>query len=382
LSTQLATAGTKIESAGGRPLAPADFYSSDYFSARKRFLAAAARLGFDLHSLPIDAPSPTAEPLSIDVAVAGSQRPTSAILVSSGVHGVEGFFGSAVQLAFLDRLPDRWRPPAGAALVMIHALNPFGFAWQRRFNEDNVDLNRNFLLPNEAYAGSPPLSGKFRTAMLPLGASRVFGAGMAMLAARHGLGSFWETLPVGQYDFPDWLFFGGHARTQSAVAIDRFLPTLLDGAQEAVHLDLHTGLGRWGRCQLLLPDSGGPPTADWWRRYFDGTSVRYTRTARGSYRVRGGFGAWLKARLPHCCYRFATAEFGTYTATRVIHELVKELRWHSSLGPQAADHPARRRLTETFVPRSRRWRTRTLEKGTTLIRRAVEVVCGGEGSQH
>ena len=28
---------------------------------------------------------------------------------------------------------------------MIHALNPFGFAHLRRANEDNVDLNRNFV---------------------------------------------------------------------------------------------------------------------------------------------------------------------------------------------------------------------------------------------
>ena len=39
--------------------------------------------------------------------------------------------------------------------VLLHALNPYGFAWLRRVNEHNVDLNRNFLLPGEAYRGSP-----------------------------------------------------------------------------------------------------------------------------------------------------------------------------------------------------------------------------------
>ena len=31
------------------------------------------------------------------------------------------------------------------ALVLVHANNPHGFAHQRRVNEDNIDLNRNFI---------------------------------------------------------------------------------------------------------------------------------------------------------------------------------------------------------------------------------------------
>jgi len=117
------------------------YYSPDYFSAKQRFLAACNRVGLAHQSLPIHAPSPNSEPLTIDIAVAGSEKPTLALVVSSGVHGIEGFFGSAVQLAFLEQLAPDWQPPEGAALVFLHALNPYGFAWQRRFNEDNVDLN-------------------------------------------------------------------------------------------------------------------------------------------------------------------------------------------------------------------------------------------------
>ena len=186
------------------------YYSADYFSARQRFLAASTRLGLEHHALQIHAPSPNSEPLTIDITVAGAAKPTSALVLSSGVHGVEGLFGSAVQSAFLEQLAPAWQPPPGAAVVLIHAINPFGFAWRRRFNEDNVDLNRNFLLAEEKYAGSPPLSGAFRSAMKPSRPRTRFGfwtARMAMLALRHGIQSFWETLPVGQYDYPDWLYY-------------------------------------------------------------------------------------------------------------------------------------------------------------------------------
>jgi hypothetical protein len=82
----------------------------------------------------------------------------------------------------------------------------------------------------------------------------------------------------------------------------------------------------------------------------------------------------LRASLPQCRYRFATAEFGTYSPARVIQELVRELSWHSQLGAQSADHWSRRRLADTFVPRSRRWRSRALAAGVTLIGRAVDAL--------
>ncbi len=358
----------------------ADFYSADYFVAKRRFLAACDRLAFEHHSLFVDAPSPTAEPLTIDVAVGGARQPASALVVSSGVHGVEGFFGSAAQLAFLEKLPPQWRPPEGAAIVLIHALNPFGFAWQRRFNEENVDLNRNFLLAEQTYSGAPPLCGLFRRELKP--AAWRFGfqnARIAKLALLHGLRSFWDTLPVGQYEHPDWLFFGGSARSQSAQLVDRLLPTLLERCQEIVHLDFHTGLGRWTNWELLLPEQDVAGNADWWRNRFGATKVKEASNIARSYKIRGGFGAWLQARFPNCRYRFATAEFGTYSPMRVIHALTNELHWHAQLGHTQPNHWARQQLTEAFTPRNVRWRSTSLAAGLSLIERAADALWPSAG---
>lgn len=353
------------------------YYSADYFSARRRFLAANMRLGFEHHALQIHAASPNSEPLTIDIAIAGASKPTSALVLSSGVHGVEGLFGSAVQLAFLEQLAPHWQPADGAAVVLIHAINPFGFAWQRRFNEDNVDLNRNFLLAEEQYTGSPPLSGVFRSAMKPNRPRTRFGfwtARMAMLALRHGVRSFWETLPVGQYDYPDWLYFGGSAPTQSSQALECFLPSLLDEADEVVHLDFHTGLGRWAECELLVAESEGLDNCSWWIEHFDGDMVRKMKSFTRAYEVRGGLGPWLRALFPDCRYRYATAEFGTYSPMRVIGALADELRWHGELGTASPQHPSRQRLADTFVPRSRSWRAKALHTGILLIQRAANVL--------
>ena len=91
-----------------------------------------------------------------------------------------------------------------------------------------------------------------------------------MLALRHGVHSFWETLPVGQYDYPDWLFFGGRRPAQSVQALASFLPTLLDEAQEVAHLDFHTGLVVGPIAQLLVSESEGLDNCAWWLKHFDG----------------------------------------------------------------------------------------------------------------
>ncbi len=354
------------------------YFSPDYFTAKNRFLAACARVGISRHySLPIEAPSPTSEPLTIDVTVFGTANPSSALVISSGVHGVEGCFGSAVQLACLDSLASNWRPPSGTALIMLHALNPFGFAWRRRGNEDNVDLNRNFLLADQVYSGSPPLSALFRRMLTPSGLHNRFAlwpARMALLALRHGRSSFWETLPVGQYDFPDWLFFGGRAQTQTVRLLDGLLPTILGTASEVAHLDFHTGLGRWAECELLLSEQEEENRIAWWQQHFKQTVVKKAVASGNSYEVRGGFGPWLQSRFPNCRYHFAVAEFGTYSARRVIQALAEELRWNGKIGVENPEHWSRCRLADTFVPRNPKWRAKTLTTSLLLIQQAANVL--------
>ena len=82
------------------------------------------------------------EALAIDSAYVGKPRAARLLVLSSGIHGVEGYFGSAVQLAWLDALAHR-APTVETGVLLIHAINPYGFAWRRRWNENNVDLNRN-----------------------------------------------------------------------------------------------------------------------------------------------------------------------------------------------------------------------------------------------
>ena len=106
-------------------------FSDSYFAARCRFREAAAARNASLTTLPVGS-----APYTIDVALLNEHALADrVVMVSSGVHGVEGFAGSAVQLAILNGgVPDN------VCVVLVHAVNPFGFAELRRWNGELLPI--------------------------------------------------------------------------------------------------------------------------------------------------------------------------------------------------------------------------------------------------
>src|SRR5262245_3759229 len=192
----------------------ADYFADDYRGARARFRTAAAARAAVTDSFPIG----SASDLTIDAAALGSDRPRRLVLVTSGLHGVEGFFGSAVQAALLGDAFVGWQPAAGAAVVLLHALCPFGFDQLRRTNEDNIDLNRNFLKRGDRFPGSPlgyaaldPLLNPPRPPRtLDLFIPRLFVTGLM-----RGPRAVRQAIACGQYDYPRGLFYGGSAPAET-----------------------------------------------------------------------------------------------------------------------------------------------------------------------
>lgn len=119
-------------------------YSVDFTELRQRFRNAAQRAGAELTEYVHPLHGPAGEVLATDVALIGRRNASKLMVMISGTHGVEGQFGSACQAAWLEENAP-WRLPEDTAILAIHLINPWGTAWSRRVNEDNVDLNRNFI---------------------------------------------------------------------------------------------------------------------------------------------------------------------------------------------------------------------------------------------
>ena len=312
----------------------------------------------------------------------GAREPSWAVVVSSGVHGVEGFFGSAIQLAWLSGQTAGEPPPGGGVVVLIHAVDPSGFARLRRTNEHNVDLNRNFLDTADAYTGAPDgyeTLDPFLNPASPPSRLEPFRLKALWHIRRHGLSALKDAVAGGQYRFPRGLFFGGHGPASSTRIMRHYLAGWLGGAPRAVHVDLHSGLGAHGRYRLLLEESAPSPNVEWYRDTFGSQVVEAGSGGGGTaYEASGTLGGWAMTHLGDTRYRFVCAEVGTYPVVRVLGSLRAENRTHFFGQPSSRAHRrAKAELLECFCPRSDRWREPVVEQGLAIIDRAVRSQCIG-----
>jgi hypothetical protein len=356
------------------------FFSPDYITARARFRARAEARGLRLEAHPIDASGPSGEALTIDVARAGDADAGGVVIVSSGLHGVEGYFGAAVQLALLDREDVVASLPRGVSLLLLHALNPFGFAWLRRANEENVDLNRNFLRIGEPYRGSPAHYAAIEELLNPKHPPRrfdLFRLRSLPPILRHGMPVMKQAVAGGQFDFPRGLFFGGQGPSPTYRILAEHLGRWFGSAARVLHVDFHTGLGRWGTHQLLLDPGIDSGRFDWLRSQF-GERVQHSDPVISiAYQTRGDLGAWCRSAFLDRTYDLLCAEFGTYPPLRVLEALRTENQAHFWGLPDDPDtQRAKRRLLEAFVPSDPRWRARAVAQGLEIIRRGIEVCLG------
>ena len=351
-------------------------FSPDYASARQRFRQAASVLGWQLEAHPIGAAGPGGEELTVDVAYSTGTDADKVLVVSTGVHGVEGFFGSAVQVELLEMWASGSPPPVKC--VFLHGLNPFGFAWLRRFDENNVDPNRNFLLPGEVYAGSP-LGYARLDALLnprrPPSRWEAFTLKAWWAIARYGMPTLKRVVAAGQYEFPKGLFFGGTGPSKMHQLLEENMSRWLRGSDDVIHLDFHTGLGSKGDCKLLIDY----PLTDHQRarlnESFGAGSFESSDSRSIAYDARGGFGRWCVSRNLAPNYLFACAEFGTYGPIQVLAGLRAENQAHHWGTPAARSTlRAKRQLTELFCPSADNWRSLVLDRSVDLVKRAVQAL--------
>lgn len=257
-------------------------FSSSYSEARGKFREAAKKVGggslVHRHGLP----GAEGEDLSCDALWLGNADPQELLIIQSGVHGVEGYCGSALQTALLES--GLWQSlQSHQALFIIHAVNPHGFSYDRRVTEGNVDLNRNFVdfrqrLPiNRGYE-------ELRDALCPLtwceDSAQTWQAACENYRIKAGSAALQAAISAGQYSHAEGLFYGGSQATWSrrcmtSLVRQALAPLLEDqgagGRKKQVYLvDLHTGLGPFGEGELMAGHLPGEPAAERLEALFPG----------------------------------------------------------------------------------------------------------------
>ena len=344
-------------------------FSPSYAEARAQFVAAAQARGAQLHSHALPLRGAQGEPLAMDVAVHGPADATRVLMTTSAVHGIEGFCGSALQSGLLRSLS----LPPGVSVVHVHAVNPHGFSHARRVNEDNIDLNRNFIdfnqpLPvNADYAEVHPL---LLPAQWPPTPTQQ--AALDALAERWGPRRLQRAITSGQYQFAQGLWFGGFSPSWSQRTFRQVLQQRLGHAQHIAWIDLHTGLGPHGHGERIFActDNGAAlqRARHWWGP--DITSVE-TGTSQ-SVPLSGPIQMAIYEACPRAEYTGICLEFGTLPLPQMIAAMRADhwLALHPE-APAALQRSIRSDMRQAFNPPSAAWQAQVWAQGLQAAEQAL-----------
>lgn len=353
-------------------------FSATYAESRSRFLQAANDVGARLNSYAHPLEGPEGVALATDVARLGPEGADRVLIVESGLHGPEGHAGAAIQHALL---ADGVDLPDGVALVLVHAINPWGYAWTRRFNEDNIDLNRHFLDWDNPGNLDNPGYDELAHVLVPPGIGEdEMAAAEAVLTAfqeKHGIQAFRAAVKRGQYTHPRGIFYGGLEPSWSAHTVARICEDHLAGADTAALIDIHTGLGPFGFGECLStmpPDSDEGLRASAWYGEVAHTKSPKTAYAGGSSSILEGY----RRAAPRPTWTAIGLEFGT-REEKFVRDATRKDAWLYVNGgadnPKAAEVKAG--LLDAFCPHEPEWRTAVVTRGREVVALGLRGLAAG-----
>ena len=356
-----------------------DGFAQSYAQARGKFIGAAESAGLYVSSHLHPMLGRDGEALAMDVVYEGPRDAASLLLISSACHGAEGFCGSGVQVALLrDAAWHALVRERGAAVLYVHALNPYGFSWLRRVTHEGVDLNRNFhdfSQPLPVNTGYDALAHLLVPEQWPPGAA--VQSAMQDHIARHGLRATQSAITSGQYKHPLGLFYGGVNPTWSNVTLRHVLREHAQRCRRLGWIDLHTGLGPSGHGERIFAcrdDAAALARArTWWgpevTSIYDGSSTSALLTGL----------MWLAA-YQECAqaeYTGIALEYGTLPVMEVIDALRGDHWLECHPEAQAAQGEAiKRRVRDAFYTDTHAWKQRIVQQAMQAAEQALRGLTG------
>ncbi|WNB77919.1 DUF2817 domain-containing protein [Methylomonas koyamae] len=349
-------------------------FPASYAEARQRWLQQVAALDCrkQLQAFPCPGLGPDGEALVTDSVWLGDTDAANVVVVLGATHGIEGFVGSAGQIDLLASLSaGRVDIPPASAILLVHALTPWGYAWLRRCDGDGVDLNRNavdFSRPMPENADY----NRLREAIFQRDAEQRRQA-FADYASQYGRQALEQGISGGQYADPAGPFYGGRAPAHGRLVCEELIRRYgLDRRRLAV-IDLHSGLGPYGYGEIICdhdPDSPGAAVARDW--YGDSVTLPLAGTSSSVPKLGLLDYLWHAAMTPQSCY--VTLEFGTFSTDCLFETLLRDhLVWAES-GNSAERQAHSQLMLAHFCPAASDWREMVLCRIRQVIAQALQGV--------
>ncbi len=316
--------------------------------------------------------------LTTDILYADAQeRKEKLFVLSTALHGIEGYVGSVMMQLFVDEYLPKF-DPATTGILLVHAINPWGMKHRHRVNPNNVDLNRSFN-PSMSKEELDKINPSYKILDRLLNPQKAFGSpvfeNLGFLGKViwnlivHSIEDIREGTLMGQHHTPTGVYYGGGAEIQAETKnMMEILSERFPGYQQIVHLDMHTGYGpRYG--MTLVNSSSEPMNAT-----ETATKFNYPRVAATNpeefYTINGDMMdfeyKFIASEQPKTKIYAGAFEFGTYgdSLTNAIHSLrtsiyENQVRHHGA--SERAKTWVQHEFDELFMPAEAAWLEKAIE---------------------
>ncbi len=316
------------------------------------------------------------------------------IVINSGVHGIEGYFGSAAQNMFLDKMVDKLPTKLldEYTIVLIHVINGWGMQNRMREVLDKkrgglVDLNRNFGVDFTDKSALPQnLKYEFAHDLLLSKPDKITKKNaIKEFRKKHLHDGVWNAISYGQYKYPYGLFYGGMApMIENKMALSIY-DDIMQGAKSLTSIGLHTGLGRFERrcgrvsSHLLVSHPLSHRNTKYFSDIFSDTDVVSDEKAVNGPTLLGDLVDCLEAR-------YATPELPVYTADFEVgtgeFPIMSPIYKRMDMGDARYDlinygqinSQTLVNLTESWYPSDARWRNAALGQAYVLFKELFETL--------
>lgn len=353
------------------------YYPHTYTEARQRFRAWGKKFRERYNGVAtgyLKVPSEMDDDLTVDyIYIPAQDKKRKLLIISSGIHGVEGYVGSAVQELFMDRhLAKLALQKIG--VLLIHGINPYGYKYHRRVSENNVDLNRNsdinrklFQNKNRGYRKLQDLLNPKEKVDIGWLENPLFATVAVYNIALEGMAALRQAALQGQYDFPKGLYFGGQDFEPQIKKLHPFIRRHVRPYPMVLELDIHTGYGERGKLHLFPNPAKSKKIKRLTEKVFAGRKIDWGDN-EDFYTVTGDFAQFVGKICRGKNYIPMALEYGTLDSQTTsgsidsIHNMILENQGHHyGYADQESKEETMRRFMEMYFPSSKAWRSHILK---------------------
>ncbi|MFH1729539.1 MAG: M14 family metallopeptidase [Pseudomonadota bacterium] len=308
------------------------------------------------------------------------EKEKNLIIVSSGVHGIEGHVGSALQRFYMNKLIAEYDlDNSQLGFLFIHSVNPWGYKYSRRASENNVDMNRNFDISHELFEiqneGYDLVTGLLNPEH-KYNAKDPFFMTALLNILKYGKPALTQAIAQGQYVHSKGVFFGGKDFESQNKDVEQILLNILPSYEKVMVLDIHTAYGERGKLHMIAMPSRDEELELIRDYIFQDVPIDKPYLDPEFYTIHGGFADFV-TKLCHdevqSCMQMAL-EFGTLDsqtttgAIETVRRFVAENQgYHNGYKGKADEIKVKDDFREMFYPSDRQWRLKALDQGENVI---------------